>query len=242
MSYRFTTDDKNQETIWPERVKILIDEYENACKAAGLPTNIKLHYTFETIDYHEKIFDDRARERPDSLRTTVYRVYRVKNPRNEEFYMFGATKMCQDARGQQVEPFSFDRYGYHRAPIAAMQRNETREVNEPKVSSFKQAWERRWNKKEVKEMLENSYLPCENFYVGKTGANANDPVEDRHFQIFNLQDFLEGSFEELMELGKYGLSGSEPSLYLLETARAEQKERRKDEARRRIREQSSLTS
>jgi hypothetical protein len=139
----------------------------------------------------------------------------LRNRKNEEWYYCGATKSYLN-KLDQLEPFSYERYGYHRAPIIGLSYNETQERQEPTIKGYENAFELKWDKNEVKRLLESSYLACELFYVGKSEGNRG-PIEDRHYQIFNKQDFFEGSFDDLM--GRLGVSSSEPSLYLIPSAR-----------------------
>jgi hypothetical protein len=237
LSYKFA-DDQQKPTIWPKRVQILFDDYIAAGKAAG----VTLSYQPETIDLYEKIFDDRARDKPESLKVSINAVYRVKNLRNEEFYYYAASKSCNNALNRPAEPFSYQYYGYHRSPIVTMRWNEIRNFSEPNVSTYKHGFELVWNKDNVKQLLDSSYLPCQLFYIGNVGNDSLEPIASRYYQIQNMTDFLEGTHEDLMALGRFGLSSPEPSLYLLETARKEEKERRKEEAGKRVRSQTSLTS
>jgi len=237
LTYRFT-DEEQKPTIWPKRVQILIDEYLKAGRLVN--PNIRMDYQFETEDNLEKLFDDRARAKPETLKVMVTGIYRIKTLDNEEFYFYAATKSCKNALNNPERPFSYERYGYHRRPIVTLQWNETREISEPKVTSYEQGWELPWNKAEVRKLLDSSSIPCKNFYVGAAGMNANEPVEDHHYDIKNKDDFLEESFEDLMSLGRYGLSGPDRSVYLLQAAKEQEIEKRKAEATKRIRAQTSL--
>jgi hypothetical protein len=237
LTYRFT-DEEQKPTIWPKRVQILIDEYLKAGRIVN--PNIRMDYQIETIDNLEKLFEDRARAKPETLKVMITGLYRVKTSANEEFYFYAATKTCKNALNNPERPFSYDLYGYHKRPVVTLQWNETREISEPKVTSYEQGFELPWNKAEVKKLLDSSSVPCRNFYIDHAGINANEPIGDHRYQIFNVEDFLNGSFEDLISLGRYGLSGVEPSLYLLETAREQEQEKRKAEATKRIRAQTSL--
>ena|SRR5207249_11987051 len=107
-----------------------------------------------------------------------------------------------------------------------MQYNEGKNEQEPHVSGYRHGFELPWNKDEVKKLLDSSVYPCEQFYVGPCGTSANDPIADRRYTINNLQDFLEGSFNHLIDLGRLGLSYPEPSVYLVESARKRERENR----------------
>jgi hypothetical protein len=95
--YRFVEETEQKPQIWPVRVQTLFDEHNKASRAAskmGIRA-VRCDYTPETIDYHEKIFDDRATEKPESLKVTINAIYRAKYLKTkEEFYFYAATKMC----------------------------------------------------------------------------------------------------------------------------------------------------
>jgi hypothetical protein len=222
--YQFVNDEKPEKPIYPARVQTLIEAYVAAGKKVD--KKINLRYEIETIDLHEKIFDDRARQKPESLKVTINAVYRVKS-KEAEFYYYAATKTCNNALNQPAEPFSYEQYGYFKKPVVTLRWDEAAGKNFPSVTSYTHGWELKWDKVEVKKLLDSSYLPCELFYVGNAGISANDPIEDRHYQIQNKTDFLEGSFEDLMDMGRLGISYKEQeSLYMVEAARKREKENR----------------
>jgi hypothetical protein len=225
-SYNIVDESEKQPVIWPKRVQILMDEYAKAGKSVG--RNVKMQYQTDTVDLLEKIFDDRCRLKPESLRVTINAIYRVKNLRsNEEWYFYNAVKSCNNALNEPAEPFSYQGYGYHRVPVVSMRWNEIKNTREPAVTEYKQGYELQWNKNEVKKLIDSSFLPCEYFYVGNVGGNANDPIASPYYQIQNLQDFLEGSFEDLFDMGRLGISYKEQSsLYMVDAARKKEKENR----------------
>jgi hypothetical protein len=225
-SYNIVDEGEKQPVIWPKRVQILQQEYEKAGKSVG--KSIKLQYQVETVDLLEKIFDDRCRLKPESLKVTISAIYRVKNIRTlAEWYYYNAVKTVNNNLDQPAEPFGYQGYGHHRVPVIGMKWNEARGENVPDVTSYKHGYELKWDKEQVKKFLDSSFLPCELFYVGYTGESANDPIASPHYQIHNRQDFLEGSFEDLFDMGRLGISYREQaSLYMVEAARKKEKENR----------------
>ena len=105
-----------------------------------------------------------------------------------------------------------------------MRWNETREISEPTVTGYEHGYELTWNKSEVKKLLDSSVVICEYFYVGNSGFLASEPIAGPYYQIQSSKDWLEGSFEDLMDLGRLGLSYKEPSLYLVYPARKQEKQ------------------
>ncbi len=203
--YSIVEEGEKQPTVWSKRTQNLFDEYKKAGKSIG--KNINLQYQI--------------------VKVTISAIYRVKDLNHNEWYFYNAAKTVNNNLDQPAEPFSYQGYGHHRVPIVTMKWNEAKGVREPDVTSYKHGYELKWDKEEVKKFLDSSYLPCELFYVGYTGDNANDPIATPYYQIHNKQDFLEGSFDDLMDMGRLGISYKEQaSLYMVDAARQKEKENR----------------
>ena len=220
-NYRFTEEKDPAEKIpLPKRVSILIDAYLDAGKKVD--KSIRMHYDLETIDRHESIFEQKSRMNPNSLKILISAVYRVKHDQ-QEWYMFNATKTCKN-KLNNPEIFSYQGYGHHLIPKITMRWNETTQKSEPTVTGYEHGFELPWNKSEVKKLLDSSTISCEYFYVGNSGVLASEPIASPYYQIQSSKDWLEGSFEDLMDLGRLGLSYKEPSLYLVNPARKQEKQ------------------
>ncbi len=221
-NYRFTEEKDPAEKIpLPKRVSILIDAYLDAGKKVD--KSIRMHYDLETIDRHESIFEQRVRARPDTLNILITAVYRVKHD-NKEYYFYNMSRTCKNALNNP-ERFSYDGYGHHRTPVITMRWKEGIEKSEPTVTGYEHGYELPWNKSEVKKLLDSSVVPCEYFYVGNSGFLASEPIA-LHYQIQNREDFLNGSFEDLEDMGHLGISYREPSLYMVNAARKKERENR----------------
>ena len=221
-NYRFTEEKDPAEKIpVPKRISILIDAYLDAGKKVD--KSIRMHYSPETIDNLESIFEQRVRARPDTLKILITAIYRVKHD-NKEYYFYNITRTCKDAL-DHPNRFSYDGYGHHRTPVITMRWKEGIEKSEPTVTGYEHGFELPWNKSEVKKLLDSSVVPCEYFYVGNSGTLATEPITN-HYQIQNKEDFLEGKFEDLMDLGRLGISYKEPSIYLIPAARKKERENR----------------
>ena len=220
-NYRFTEEKDPAEKIpVPKRISILIDAYLDAGKKVD--KSIRMHYSPETIDNLESIFEQRVRARPDTLKILITAIYRVKHD-NKEYYFYNITRTCKDALNH-ANRFSYDGYGHHRTPVITMRWKEGIEKSEPTVTGYEHGFELPWNKSEVKKLLDSSVVICEYFYVGNSGFLASEPVASPYYQIQSSKDWLEGSFEDLMDLGRLGLSYKEPSLYLVDPARKQEKQ------------------
>ena len=221
-SYRFTEEKDPAETIpLPKRISILIESYLDAGKK--IDKNLRMHYDLETIDNQESIFEQKLRMNPNSLKILISAVYRVKHD-NIEYYLYNMTRTCKN-KLNNFERFSYEGYGHHRTPKITMRWNETIQKSEPAVTGYEHGFELPWNKAEVKKMLDSSTVTCEQFFIGRSGILASEPIASPYYQIFNIEDFLTGSFDDLMDLGRLGISyKSPPSLYLVEPARKQERQ------------------
>jgi hypothetical protein len=221
-NYRFVEEQKREPVIYPKRVQILIDDY----LAQGRKVNkrYRLDYTMETVDLLEKIFEDRVRDKPQSLKVTINAIYRVRTDAGEEFYYYSDFKTCSNKLNQPADPFSYEHRGYHKRPIVKMQWNEAKAMNEPQVVGYSAAFELPWNKEEVKKLLDSSFVSCKNFYVGEAGER--EPIKDHYYQIRNVEDFIEGSWQDLFDMGRLGVSYDEQSLGYVEPARKQERQNR----------------
>jgi hypothetical protein len=220
-NYRFVEEEKKEPVILPKRVQILIDDY--LAQGRKVDKKFRLEYTMETRDLLEKIFCDRVREKPDSLKVTINALYRVRTDTGEEFYYYNDFWTCSN-KLNQPEVFSYEHRGYHKRPIVKMQWEESRATNLPKIVGYEAAFELKWDKNEVRKLLDNSFVPCKNFYLGKAGSK--DPIEDRYYQIFNVNDFLNGTWQDLYDMGRLGISYEHESLNLVEAARKQERQNR----------------
>src|SRR5438093_8961136 len=97
-------------------------------------------------------------------------------------------------------------------------------MKEPRITAWESAYEFKWDKNEVKKLPDSSYLPCEQFYVGKAGTR--EPIEEHYYMILNKNDFVQGRWEDIFDLGRLGISYEHESLQLVDAARKQERENR----------------
>lgn len=226
-SFKLVEEDKKPEK-WPARVERLFESYREASKRLRSSTdhntrNFRIDYIPETLDIIERIWEQKASQRPSSVKVNINAVYRVKNLRNEEFFYYHALKTAVNRFNEPIEPFDC-LYGYHRRPIITLQWDEAKNAKQPRVSGYESAFEFKWDKEEVKKLLDSSFIPCQSFYVGHAGEK--EAIKDRYYRIQNVQDFIEGSWDDLYTIGRLGVSYDSPSIHLAEPARKQERENR----------------
>jgi hypothetical protein len=82
----------------------------------------------------------------------------------------------------------------------------------------------KWNPKEVKKLIEKSEVPCQNFYIGLAfgkgqGTGGLGSAHDL-LAVKNLDDFLNGDFDNLALLNRAGIMIPEAStLHMVDKAK-----------------------
>jgi hypothetical protein len=226
-NYRFTEEIDSSPVVWPDRVNRIFETYKAVSKELSKATGrkIRIDYIPETEDYLERIWEEMARKRPDSVRKSVNSIYRVRKAKDEEYYYYVGHKTCKNAL-DNLEVFSYEHFGYSRRPVVKLVQDVNTGNHEPKVTAYEQCYELKWDKNQVRKLLDSSYIPCEAFYVGKCGPTSNEPIEQHRYMIRNKEDFLNGKWEDLYDLGRLGISYEHESLNLVEAARKQERQNR----------------
>jgi hypothetical protein len=120
-------------------------------------------------------------------------------------------------------------YGFSVEPECILKYNERIKSKEPVKIGDNPTYFLKWNKEEVRELLESAdpNEPCMNFYIGTAGRRreAYNPAVDI-MAVKNKRDFLEGDFDDLVVLNKSGMMlTEESSLHLVEKAKKKLEER-----------------
>ena len=93
-------------------------------------------------------------------------IYRIRH-NDGEFFMYDTARTCKN-KMRNPEVLSQENYGHFKKPIITMRWNEQKGTSIPDVTSYEHYFdsENKWNKSEVKKLLDSSTVKCDNFYVG----------------------------------------------------------------------------
>jgi hypothetical protein len=111
--------------------------------------------------------------------------------------------------------------GYYTLPANFVQDVDSEGNKTRRATSEKLVFEYPWNPKEVKKLLDSSYLKSTTFYVGE--CSNREVTKGRYYTITNVEDWLTGPVKDLMDLSRLGISYDHPSLHMLEAARKQER-------------------
>jgi hypothetical protein len=180
-------------------------------------------------DRNEQKFEYRKGLKPSSYTYDLEAIYRVRDPhdKSKEYYFFQKKGMVLNDNDDPEYSNSLT-YGFAIEPVHELRWNPKTKRKEPFKIRDDPVYFFKWDKKEVAKLLTQSYEPCINFYTGiasRKGQGGGSPVRDI-LTVKNKQDFLEGSFDDLIILNKSGLMVTEGStLHLVEKAKKKLEDR-----------------
>jgi hypothetical protein len=199
--------------IVPDRVQKLIDLYKKN----------KVEYPWTETDYIDRTFEYRRTLHPKTYKYSINSIYRVRDARDfsKEYYFYQMMAHVDNDNGEPEYSNSLT-YGYAVEREHKLEWNDKIKQKEPVRIRENPTYFFEWNKEEVKKLLDGSEIPCINFQIGTAGAKGqgDSPVSGPLYAVKSVEDFLEGSFEDLVLLNKSGvMSEYGSSLHLIDKAR-----------------------
>ena len=191
-----------------DRLKKIVQAYNDA----------GVRYYKTPDDDREIRFNHIAKKRPDTVKKYVVWVVRVKGPtvskkdKNKEYLIYYQHQTAS-AFNDQEEQFS-NTVGYYSIPKTKVIRNVEGEVDEVRNVGNEFVYEIPYSKETLKKLLDESETEVTQFHLAH-GAHSGDSWVGNNgklYSIHNVDDFLNGSFNELWEMSEYGYSTAEASL------------------------------
>jgi hypothetical protein len=206
--------------IYPLSVQMLIDAYDRN----------NLAYQLNTEDRDEMRLEDAERQGYGQIQNFVTSVYRVKTDKRftlnqsfDEALFFYRHRSVLDYSKQPInvsKPF-----GYLWEPITTPQINARGGVDKYNKVGEKPFFWIPFSPEQVDKILAESLTGVDQFHVGFAAATAPYIINKNElFTIRNIDDFKEGTFTELWDIGRLNYTSTEPCL---ERWRAEGKDFKK---------------
>jgi hypothetical protein len=187
-----------------------------------------VEYPWTQTDRQEQLFEFRRGLNPSTYRYNIESIYRVRDARDKskEYYFYQKQGKVENENCETEYSNSLT-YGF------AVEKEHELKWN-PRIKSKKPFHLRdsptyfyKWDKKEVKKLLDGSEKQCMNFQIAIAGTSGQGENAARDIlTVKDVNDFLEGDFEDLVLLNKSGMmSDYGPSLHLIDKARKRMEQR-----------------
>ena len=194
--------------IYPTRVQMLLDAYDRN----------NLVYQLNSEDRDEMRLEDAERQGFGKIQNFVVTIYRIKtdkrfvqNQASDEIIFYYRHRSVLDYSKQPINistPF-----GYLWEPTAVPKMNARGGVDQYDVIGYKPFFWIPYSPEKVDEIITESLTGVDQFHIGyaaTTGPNIINKNET--YAIRNLDDFKEGKFTELWDMGRLNYTSSDPSL------------------------------
>ena len=174
-------------------------------------------------DDREIRFNHIAQKRSDTVRKYVVWIFRVKAAPSatskqktkdtpKEYLVY---YQHQTALAHNDDEISFSgNEGVWSKPLSKLSKTVDGEPEKYKPSGNEWIFEIPFTKEKLKEIIDESETEVTQFHLCNASKNGDSWVggNNRQYSIHNLDDFLNGGFEELWQMSEFGYSTAESSL------------------------------
>ena len=165
-----------------------------------------------------------ATGKPPKITTAIRKVYRLKDAKEKEWVCYDLTEFFNDLMGNK-HSLEYMK-GAFETVEGEVRRDTQYRITGSKVTNKLQNYDIPFTKKNLEEILKKDNLDEEfhkhpdnktQYLVGYTSNRPSRICGKDHpvYSIKNQQDFIQGTWAQLTELGQRGLSKEEPSIHKL---------------------------
>jgi hypothetical protein len=155
--------------------------------------------------------------KPPEIKTTISRVLRLKDKESgKEFLVYYKHLEFNDLNGN-LHTLDYTNCNSHPEVEGRVLRDNTYKITGSEITEIKNVFDVPWSKAEFEKLLKTDVTEGKGtqFAISFTKTKGGGSVynsKEMCFSVKNPEDFANGKFEELVELGRRGLSGTTPSL------------------------------
>lgn len=193
------------------RLKKIVQAYQDA----GLP------YFKGPDDDRDVRFNHISKKRPDTVKKFVVWIFRVKaaptsNKKTKDTpkeYLVYYQHQTALAHNDDEVSFSGNE-GVWSKPLSKLSKSNEGEPEKMKPSGNEWVFEIPFTKEKLKEIIDESETEVTQFYLCNAAKNGDNWVgnNNKQYSIHNLDDFINGGFDELWQMSEFGYSTAESSL------------------------------
>jgi hypothetical protein len=200
------------ETLHPKTVK--------SYAKLGLDTPDSVYYASRrATERMKKMLTSLAAERGEKfeVKKTITRVYRLKNKDNGKEFLAWNEILSFTDKMDNPHSIDYSRCGTHEEAVGNIRKDINGRLLGGEVTGIKVVFDTAWSPKEFESLMKQHQGESKQteFMIGFTknhGKNSLYSEGDKLRSIKCAEDFKVGKFEELWELSRRALSGTEPSL------------------------------
>ena len=198
---------KEPEVTFSPRVKLLQDAYDRA----------GLEYVIKSEDRKEALFLDALARRPDTHRQYVKSIYRFKTEKrfvvgneSDEVLIYWMDETVLDFSDRNIDWGSYKGYWWN--IDTRINKNLQGTPAGTQVLGEFPVFQIPFSAEAVDKIMGYSLNDVNQFYVGTASDRGPNIRTGDLYQIFNKEDFKHGTFQELIDIGRYNFSAKEPRL------------------------------
>jgi hypothetical protein len=156
--------------------------------------------------------------KPPEIKTTITRVLRLKDKGSgKEYLVYNKHLEFNDLNGN-LHQLDYTNCNSHPEAEGRVLRDNTYKITGSEITGVNNVFDVPWSKAEFEKLLKTDVTEGKgtqfaiSFTKTKGGGGSVYNSKEMCFSVKNAEDFANAKFEELVELGRRGLSGTTPSL------------------------------
>jgi hypothetical protein len=198
---------KDQPLPLSERIMLLQAAYDKA----------GLEYVKTSQDYKEMEFLDAVARRPDTHQKFITSIYRLKTQKkfvvgseSDEALVYHIQETVQNHSDEYIV---LDQHkGFWWNIDTRLNKNAQGQTAKVQVLGEFPVFQIPFSPQAVDDVINESLLEVSQFYVGTASPRGPNITTGDIYIIKNKDDFKNGTFDELMDMGRYNYSTNEPRL------------------------------
>lgn len=154
---------------------------------------------------------------PTLYQEFIPNVYRLKTNKrfvhgqtSDEVLVYYAHRTCQSFSGKHIEDHRMHEYIWK--PITRPNRDKEGQSSNYTIIRYEPLFFLPYSKKAIEDLQQRSITGIANLYVGAASGSSPDLTTGEIYAIRNIDDFKNGTWQELMDMGKYNYSTTESVL------------------------------
>jgi hypothetical protein len=185
--------DKNIEPEHNDRIKTL----ENEAAA------VSCEYKLNDFDVQELVFDKYVQKFPDTYYVDLTKLLRVKVGSNPQNYLIYSTEEeITDTIKFKKKRFTRRRIGFHPVVTGEAQYDDYGQLTGYDIGTPRTSFDIQFDPEFIKKLISKCRSGPKELLLARGATAGEHPVIDPVRSCFNLDDFLYGDFDLLMEAGR----------------------------------------
>jgi hypothetical protein len=163
---------------------------------------VSCEYKLSDFDVQELVFDKLVQKFPDSYYVDLTKLLRVQRNDRKEFLIYSTEEIVTDSIKFKKHKFTRKRIGFHPIVTGEATYDDYGQITGFDIGTSKTSFDIEFDPEFIKKLISKCRSGPKELLLARGATHGEHPVVDPIRSCFNLDDFLHGNFDLLMEAGR----------------------------------------